>query len=90
MTKKRNTTYFTGLGSKNRKYPLNNTTYIVESKFADLSSGEETLKEKIVRLLNNEFAHSTILDENYIIYTDENDTYREGGTWTTTMLIQWI
>lgn len=80
MTKKRNTIYFTGHGKNNRKYALNNTTYIIESRFADLSSGEETLKEKMVRLLNNEFAHSTILDEKYIICTDEDNTYREGGT----------
>ena len=80
MTKKRNTIYFTGHGKNNRKYALNNTTYIIESRFADLSSGEETLKEKMVKLLNNEFAHSTILDEKYIICTDEDNTYREGGT----------
>lgn len=80
MKKKKETIKFTGYGSNNRKYALNNTTYIVESRFADLSSGEETLKEKLVRLLDNEFAHSTILDEKYIICTDEDYTYREGGT----------
>lgn len=65
-----------GLGCKNKKYAFNNTTFIVESKFLPYSSGEPTLREKLVEYFNNEFAHSTIFAENTIL-TDEDYSCRK-------------
>ena len=76
MSKPKAKIYSIGLGCKSKKYVFNNTTFIVESKFLPLSSGAPTLREKLFEHFENEFAHSTILNDTTII-TDEDSTCRK-------------
>lgn len=75
---------------QNNIYQINDTTYIVESYFADESSVRDTLKETLIQYLDSEFAYSTIFNEIDIISIDENNACREGGIWTINILNQWI